>query len=259
MKFDIWFLFCLKKTFKMNKEFVAEKILLEDKLCGSKVYYKVRWDGYGSDYDTWEPKRNLIGTGLIEIFEAEKDKNKKKIGWFEAIYPLLVSIIVFMSTFSYIIYSSQNKRYLPSLEEMFAELIGVMAIQAGLYLTIYLSVLKTLGKEPKKLVRPYFELMGSTLLIASYNYSYSRENYLVIFALRTYIHMFDRNPKYIIMLDSITWGLSWIILEYNMTNYKPTEGSLRFAMGLFTIYFIECSRFVYFLYSSIAKNKDKNI
>jgi len=257
LKFDIWFLFCLKKTFGMNKEFVAEKILLEDKLCGSKVYYKVRWEGYGSDDDSWEPKRNLIGTGLIEIFEAEKDKNKKKVGCFEAIYPLLVSIIVFTSTFSYIIYSSQNKRYLPSLEEMFAEIIGVMAIQAGLYLTIYLSVLKTLGKEPKKLVRPYFELMGSTLLIASYNYS--MDNYTVIFALRTYIHMFDRNPKYIIMLDSITWGLSWKILEYNMTNYKPTEGALRFAMGLFTIYFIECSRFVYFLYSSIAKNKDKNI
>ena len=245
----------------MDTSFSPEKILIEDNLCGSKVYYKVRWEGYGSDKDTWEPKRNLIGTGLIEIFEEEKDKNKKKIGWFEAIYPLLVSIIIQMSTFSYIIYSSQNKRvgYLPSPQEMFAELIGVMAIQVGVYLTIYLLILKTLGKEPNKLVRPYFELMGSTLLIASYNYSYSRDNYPVIFALRTYIHMFDRNPKYIIMLDSITWGLSWTILGYNEKNYKPTEGSLRFGICLFTIYFIECSRFVYFLYSSIAKNKDKNI
>ena len=225
------------KPFSRNQGTI-EKILMEDKMCGGEVYYKVRWE---NNVDTWVPKRNLVGTGLIDIFE------KEKTSWFEVISPCLLSIIVLLLTRKYIVYSSQDKRlgYLPSPPEMLCNIIEVMAIQTAVYLTFYLFILKiVVDKKPKKLVNPYFELIGTILLIASYS-----PNYQLIFSLRTYIHIFFRQPKYLIMLDSFTLGLSWEILDYNMTNYKPTEGSLRFGLCLLTIGFFEGSRFIYFIYS----------
>ena len=43
---------------------------------GDKVYFRVKWGGYSSKYNTWEPEENLSNCGdLIKEF-MEKEANK---------------------------------------------------------------------------------------------------------------------------------------------------------------------------------------
>lgn len=51
---------------------------IEDtRIIKGKKYYFVKWEGYSSKDNTWEPKENL--SGLEEMIEEfEKSRNKKK-------------------------------------------------------------------------------------------------------------------------------------------------------------------------------------
>lgn len=57
-----------------SKDFAVEKIL-DDKLISKKRRYLVRWEGFNSEDDTWEPAENLNCPKKI----AEYEKNKKKV------------------------------------------------------------------------------------------------------------------------------------------------------------------------------------
>ena len=47
-----------------------------------EIEYLIQWDGYGEDHNSWEPKANILDTGLIRAFEAsfepELPPEKKK-------------------------------------------------------------------------------------------------------------------------------------------------------------------------------------
>ena len=48
-------------------DFVVEKLLLRRRHEGSgRVEYKVRWQGFTADADTWEPARNLRDTAQVK-------------------------------------------------------------------------------------------------------------------------------------------------------------------------------------------------
>ena len=49
----------------------VERILMSDNVrgAGSATLYQVRWKGYGSEHDSWEPPECFAGTGFIENFE----------------------------------------------------------------------------------------------------------------------------------------------------------------------------------------------
>lgn len=59
------------------KRKIAEDIYKVDKIVGKKVkngkiLYEVKWLGYTSDDNTWEPKENLdVTKGLVEEYENE--------------------------------------------------------------------------------------------------------------------------------------------------------------------------------------------
>ena len=46
-----------------------------------KVLYKVRWEGYGSEEDSWEPSDNLLTCQeLVDRFWLERKEGYKKRG-----------------------------------------------------------------------------------------------------------------------------------------------------------------------------------
>jgi hypothetical protein len=56
-------------------EFIVEKIIAHkfDKR-GKTIKYLVRWEGYGPQFDTWEPRSNLINAPVI-LSKYRKDHN----------------------------------------------------------------------------------------------------------------------------------------------------------------------------------------
>ena len=55
-----------------EESFKVEKILKRRTLKG-KVQYLIKWDGWASEFNSWEPKEN-VGLPLIEKFESEHKK-----------------------------------------------------------------------------------------------------------------------------------------------------------------------------------------
>lgn len=66
-----------RKPKKNNKEYVVEEILEKKKENGEWLYL-VKWEDYGFDECTWEPKKNLEGLGeMLETFEADWEETMK--------------------------------------------------------------------------------------------------------------------------------------------------------------------------------------
>ena len=55
-----------EETFKVEK-------LLKTKTVRGQVFYLVKWDGWASEFNSWEPKEN-VGLPLIEKFESKIKK-----------------------------------------------------------------------------------------------------------------------------------------------------------------------------------------
>ena len=65
-------------SFMENEEFAVEKIV-GHRVCMGKSQYLVRWEGFPSDDDTWEPIENLRHClNLVRQFEISKSAAKTK-------------------------------------------------------------------------------------------------------------------------------------------------------------------------------------
>jgi len=51
-----------------EREYLVEKILDARKISPKKFEYLIRWDGYSSEHDTWEPQHNLNCEKLMKDF-----------------------------------------------------------------------------------------------------------------------------------------------------------------------------------------------
>jgi len=57
--------------------YIVEKIM-DKKVENGKTIYFLKWQGYGPQYDTWEPVENLDCDELIEEFEKEWSEKQKR-------------------------------------------------------------------------------------------------------------------------------------------------------------------------------------
>lgn len=60
-----------------ERVFAAEKILKKRKRKG-KTEFQVKWRGWSSKYNTWEPEENILDHRLLEAYEREQRELKKK-------------------------------------------------------------------------------------------------------------------------------------------------------------------------------------
>jgi len=64
-----------------EEKYAVEKILDEMLAEDGKVWYQIRWEGYESEGDTWEPYKNLKDcTDIIASWEATKAARAKQKG-----------------------------------------------------------------------------------------------------------------------------------------------------------------------------------
>jgi hypothetical protein len=75
-----------KKAKKMSasaedeKEFVVEKVV-GHRIINGKAEYFIKWKGYPTKCNTWEPEKNLHCEKLVAEYEAQgKKPSKKKYG-----------------------------------------------------------------------------------------------------------------------------------------------------------------------------------
>lgn len=62
----------------MTESLYEVQKIMSKKLVRGKKYYYVKWKGYSSEWDTWEPEENFAQSkDLIEAFEESISKNKK--------------------------------------------------------------------------------------------------------------------------------------------------------------------------------------
>ena len=64
------------KNPEIDNVFEAEKILKKRK-NKNKIEYFVKWKGYSSKSNTWEPKQNILDPMLIQDFQEKIKKTKK--------------------------------------------------------------------------------------------------------------------------------------------------------------------------------------
>jgi hypothetical protein len=63
-----------ESLFKEEDEFEVEKVIAK-KTKNGKLYYLIKWEGYSSAENTWEPIENLTNIGeLIKDFELEEEE-----------------------------------------------------------------------------------------------------------------------------------------------------------------------------------------
>ncbi|KAJ0178272.1 hypothetical protein K1T71_006095 [Dendrolimus kikuchii] len=65
------------KDQKVEEEYEVEKIVDSKKIKG-KLHYLIRWKGYTSESDTWEPENTLSCPELINKYNDEKENSKNK-------------------------------------------------------------------------------------------------------------------------------------------------------------------------------------
>ncbi|KAF7639810.1 Chromo domain-containing protein [Meloidogyne graminicola] len=64
--------------YELDEEYEVEKILKQKKTKHG-ILYLVKWKGYSSDHDSWEPEENLSGAKeALDAFFGEQRKSKKK-------------------------------------------------------------------------------------------------------------------------------------------------------------------------------------
>lgn len=61
-----------------EEEYVVEKVVDRREKKG-KIEYLLKWKGYDSSANTWEPKENLECPELIKAFEDTRTANKKEV------------------------------------------------------------------------------------------------------------------------------------------------------------------------------------
>ncbi len=54
----------------MGKGYKVEDVLAE-KVVNGKMHYRIKWEGYGSQYNSWEVEENL-SKDLIEFWLGKK-------------------------------------------------------------------------------------------------------------------------------------------------------------------------------------------
>jgi histone-lysine N-methyltransferase SUV39H len=63
---------------QMDCEYEVEKIV-DQKVVNGNIYYQIKWKGYDSEYNSWEPYHNLNCSELLSRFQCEQIIKNKKI------------------------------------------------------------------------------------------------------------------------------------------------------------------------------------
>lgn len=91
--------------------FVVEKIL-DKKQKNNQIFYYIKWQGWSTEHNTWEPADNLYECeDIIEIFERERGKLLEKFKKKEDYFPTMQNIDMYLK--NKII---QNKKHIVNLK-----------------------------------------------------------------------------------------------------------------------------------------------
>lgn len=92
-----------KKSVLTDETYAVEKVLRK-RIVREKVEYLLKWAGFSSKHNSWEPEENVVGNVLIEEFnrkQKEKGKQCKNLELHFCINPLfhfkLLAILLIFS------------------------------------------------------------------------------------------------------------------------------------------------------------------